>query len=772
MAAESWVLSSIEARGYGGIGASSLRIDLDRPVVVLLGPNGSGKSTWVSAIEWALFGEIDFGNDFSIEELGGRRADAHRVYIHRDCDETEVILRFHQGGATLVWRRLRRHDRPQPEHDEITCEIDGTPAVPDPSAVFGVTPELFVRALAPRQTNMLGLVSVEDQARNGAIDRLFGMEQLNWLAKGLSDARRDISKKVGDLQERFELLAGRQRDEVRRRFDARAEARRRALEANVLPGELTLEGARSLIREVSTVLSMDLPEKMDDVSSLKKAHHSFEGEADRHWAEPGPQERLNRLDRLKTTLEAPRNRWQEAIASYKRTVTSLEALRASAGNSEDLQRIVAEGQEKLDDINHQLSAASKRAAVLVEARGWLQESELPPGDDLRCPVCDRPILAQELGQLVNSAIESLKDEDDGEITRLDAERQAAENELKEAQARSGQLEQAIENLSTVNEEASAKRKELVSGVKMALDVWAAETAEEVEQRVMAQCEKALSVGQQPRRHGDEGDLDDETLDAAVREVLTLGAEALGRTQQEVASAIAEAQGIRTRIIAFGRLIFFLEAAEELDALDQDLAGDELTSARSSLQQSQEWRETLGLLTEAAASVSMAAAEQRVAIVSPKLNEWFSRISQHDLLKGARVEVETSRAGGTIKNAYRIRAVDPNGSWAAAPGPMLSGGYQTALTVAALCALADDEARRHQLGLLVLDEPTQSLDPDMSRRMGEVLGASAPVPITIITTTDDAFAAAVQKGAGAGRSKVLRLKPWTAAEGTQFEGEDV
>jgi DNA repair exonuclease SbcCD ATPase subunit len=59
MADQRWVPAAVKLRGYGGVGADSFEFELDRPLIVLTGPNGSGKSTIVSAIEWALFGNLN-----------------------------------------------------------------------------------------------------------------------------------------------------------------------------------------------------------------------------------------------------------------------------------------------------------------------------------------------------------------------------------------------------------------------------------------------------------------------------------------------------------------------------------------------------------------------------------------------------------------------------------------------------------------------------------------------------------------------------------------
>ncbi len=161
-----------------------------------------------------------------------------------------------------------------------------------------------------------------------------------------------------------------------------------------------------------------------------------------------------------------------------------------------------------------------------------------------------------------------------------------------------------------------------------------------------------------------------------------------------------------------------------------------------------------------------AAREQADKVGPALDRWFARVSLHDRLRRAAVEVELSRQGGRLRNVYRLRACDEEGAWRAGPATGLSGGYETLLGVAALCALAEVEAD-HSLDLLVLDEPTQSLDPELARRLTETLALHLPAGRTVVTTADPAFAEALLARAQ-GRAQLVRLAPWTAAAGSRLE----
>ncbi len=91
-----------------------------------------------------------------------------------------------------------------------------------------------------------------------------------------------------------------------------------------------------------------------------------------------------------------------------------------------------------------------------------------------------------------------------------------------------------------------------------------------------------------------------------------------------------------------------------------------------------------------------------------------------------------------------------------------------LAVAALCAIQEQVSLSHRMGVFILDEPTESLDPELEAAMGKALALNAPEPRTIITTNQPNFADAILENAGAMRSKIIKLERWSASNGTKIE----
>jgi len=94
-----------------------------------------------------------------------------------------------------------------------------------------------------------------------------------------------------------------------------------------------------------------------------------------------------------------------------------------------------------------------------------------------------------------------------------------------------------------------------------------------------------------------------------------------------------------------------------------------------------------------------------------------------------------------------------------------------LAVSALCSIQQAVSSIHDLELFILDEPTESLDPDLTEAMGKALGLHAPGSRTIITTNRPDFAKELRDSAGAARAKVIDLVRWTASSGTVLKKEN-
>lgn len=397
---------------------------------------------------------------------------------------------------------------------------------------------------------------------------------------------------------------------------------------------------------------------------------------------------------------------------------------------------------------------------------WLKaEAAAADVDEEICPVCERPILLAELTRLVDAALEDFV-RAGGIVAELDQclvtrrqERDAAKAALERLSSRREAVDRAVgEEAQAANQLAQGFRQ-WTSGLPSEPDALELPLAE-LSQKAVEAIHAAIGDG-----HHDQGrPLPSEPLDGVLRKMAETAEQARDQARRELLQRSSAGQEHRRRVLSLGALLDFLDADERLNELDEVVRGEALERALAALGTVGSTIETVAGAAEIAAIVSSEEAKTCVERIEPRLNTWFGRLSRHDQLRSARVTTDSRRDAGGIRNTYRIRAYGDNG-WEVGPGPMLSGGYQTVLAVAALCALAEDQQSAIGLHLLVLDEPTQSLDPVMTETMGRALGTSFDAARLLLTTTEESFATALIDSAGASRVRLLRLSDWTAARGT-------
>lgn len=745
---DGWTLVSVSAAGFLGAAESGVRVDLDRPLVVLLGPNGSGKSTILAAVEWALFGKTAVGAD--AEPLKGAGNEPFLAYLHNDCAEAVVSLRFERAGRELTWRRTRR--RAKPRDDDVSCEIDGQSATPDAADILDLTEGVYRRAVAPAQAALRALVSADADARDLALDRLFGVERFRTLTKGLAASSRELDRSVGQLQSRLERLFADLEREVSRRFDRRAAARTRALATGLEPRDLTETAAAAVAHSLAAELDVVLAAGFTTAAELRAAAASLTVAADARWRAAGPVESKKRLEDLMTVLDRPRELWERAVGDLGEREDELSTVLAEHGDEAALDRCLEEVHKVIVNATTALEQASERAAVLHNAHVWIAAQAAASAD---CPVCERPVVLAELESLVQERLRGLES-DDGTLAGLQVALTDANERNKTLREARIRVEQARAERAAAAAREATSREAALAALATACEAAVAAAADGLEGTVIALASELL-----------EAELGATDLSDRLRGLSAAAGEAMQAVGREIVNAQEASTTVRERVQRLVAVADFLGAESELDDLDASLAGPELAAARQATQTTASWRETLRTVAEVASAVSADEARRRTQAVTPRLAAWFERLSRHASLRSAAIDVQTVKAGGS-RNSYRIRALSSAG-WQASRGPALSGGYQTVLAVAAMCALADDPESRSGLSLLALDEPTQSLDPQMTTQLGRALGEHVQVGRLIVTTTDESFADAIEKAAGASRARRIEFADWDAERGIVLGG---
>ena len=170
------------------------------PITVFYGQNGNGKSSTLYAIEWCLFGKVEF-----LSSLEGRSRD-------------EIINQFNHKGVASVKIVLRNgRDVIEMERTKSTGKVSTNFTIKTKNGTFeddeaemeffkisGMTLDDFIRSVYLHQEAIRALLTDEKDERDEALDRLFGLDKMRNIVKAIPV--KDVKDKIKKLQDRKESL--------------------------------------------------------------------------------------------------------------------------------------------------------------------------------------------------------------------------------------------------------------------------------------------------------------------------------------------------------------------------------------------------------------------------------------------------------------------------------------------------------------------------------------------------------------------------------------
>jgi DNA repair exonuclease SbcCD ATPase subunit len=781
-----WVLNSIALAGYCGVGGTRREMTLDRPLTVLIGPNGAGKTTFVSAIEWALFGALACVE--SANALDMARAALRSVYIHDGCESACAELTWRENGQTLTWMRRRTLGKRGAVEDVVEAMRDGVRIDVDPDAsaracekIFGLDDAQYRIAVAPSQRLIQGLVAGErEDERNGAIDALFGIELLRALSEGLSQAKDSVGRQANSILQGLETRRQSLANQVATEFDTRAQRRGEALSAGVPGTSLSFDGARGLASDLAKELRQEVRPAPTEIEALAAWSAELFQLANGAAIDPVPwaARALDRAGSATTDVAAARRSWSDAVGARDRAEQALAELIDAHGSPDEVERSAEEVRKRIEEAEEDIARLDARAAVLVRAKDWCEKIAAPADSSVDCPVCAKPAVMDELARVVDDELARLS-APGGPKAGLAERIGSLKQELNELQRTLGACNGAMQAVKESKEAVLSRFTKLRQAVNGAASRWdgiePCPNEEPVirEARRLAGAADALNTIMQASgavaAASAAPDAVKDAERALDRNCLALDREAQAAIEN-LRKAIEEggdtAAQLRRRALALQSLVAFLRADASLNALDKTLASGDLAAASRGIDDLARWKQLLDIAARVAGDVAVEAAKESVQAVAPQLNRCFHAVASHFRLKTATIDAQPAPRGH-LKNQYLIRA-DDGGGFKAFAEPRLSAGYQMALAVSALCAVANMDPPGHEMGLLVLDEPTQRLDVAMRRQLALMLAETQPAPRTIICLTDrdEEFAAEIANAAP-NYVGVYRFEPFSAA-GTRFE----
>lgn len=398
--------TKITARNIRSVTDATIEPDPDG-ITSLTGPIGAGKSSVLTALVWALYGEVGGVPGLLVQSEMRRRGATEPV---------EATIEFGLNGQQFVATRTLRRSKSGKETAHAELWIDGVkqPSI-TPSkltskivAITGLTGRAFTGAFFIAQGNLPVLAEGTPAAVQGLVEEQTGLAPLTRQVDTARAEARDAQTRADALPGSLEAVEAAQRDVDTTQRDGEAVwGRMGAAEADRDQSAARLTAATTAHTEVSTARDAARRAR-ENVAALDATHQSLTEQLAEHRQALNDADNAGDLDAIATrgravaeTTQALRDALtgeQHAVATVERAHAEFRAAQAATGAHPD-----PDGQRG-NHLRTQHRAATDAAAAaraewdrLNKALTQLQSADTSTH---QCPTCTQPL--PDPGALITS----------------------------------------------------------------------------------------------------------------------------------------------------------------------------------------------------------------------------------------------------------------------------------------------------------------------------------------------------------------------------------
>jgi DNA repair exonuclease SbcCD ATPase subunit len=722
-------LVRLRAEGFRGI-CDPLDIDFHQQTTVLSAPNGSGKTSILGAIEWALFGELQYQpkENATNDELVNIR--------HRTQVATVTVDLENDDGIVSITRSKKAGKRAAEAIVQLPNgeEYVGSEANTALFRLLGLTFEDFYRAVYLHQESIRGLLTDDPRVRNEALDRLFGVEKLRDMLKALSGSTKPVRDALDKLEKSKSTAVARLTGAVGQVEEQRQRALDDAKKKGLSEADLTFDAITQLAQRVignlttlagatgATIKEQSEPEDIDGVDSYSRrvteAIKVIRQTATNAAIAANTSKEIANVDGTLTTL----HRVSDLLDGVGKSLTELQETYGGL-NTLDEQKATAQAiLEKFREAQEKLGISER---IIQDTLTYLQAST----DENNCPACGQEIERDELiGRLQGHLSEEIR-----------REMEAARTVQNEQQRRIGELDAAI-----------TKRDRLLKDSQ--------QYSEQVaEARTAARALLPIRVA------------DDQLLDALdaqkgklFQQASTVDAERNKR--EDDIEAIQTMMGRLREIARFLELdANYQEAASRLGNPDEDSSiAEQQIESLSRLES--------GIRTIAEVVTAEASTRARDAVDSAQVDiaKLYKELCNHPYFDSIKISVESQLLSGIERNNYFIRTYSSTDNRQTLASSRLSTAQMNCVALSVYLALAAQ--LQHNLGFVILDDPSQNLDTEHKQALVGILSRLAPQLQVLIGTQDSELDELI--GSCAAKESFHRRRlTWSPLTGSAVVAED-
>ncbi len=694
LSASHFTLDKVTIAGFRGYN-SPKTISLGGRSAVFLGPNMSGKSCTLGAIEWCLFGDF--------YSLPADRTHVGDELVNDHSPSTSVKLELVRAGKRFVVERVKQRGESK---SKLKVTVDDGTVVQDPEAsnrvfqILGLGFEDFVRSVYLHQENTRDILTEDKKVRSEAMDRLFGLESLRNISDGLKPSTvKDILSSLAKERDSIVELIEAKVSEAKRNVD---EAVATASKVGLPKRSLTLAHAKEVLSNTmatlkqaseGTDITIPVGVPVSEYPDIEAASCSISTAVTTIRKHVPEDRRLKEINRSIADLDSAHGEYTKAQTALSEAQRQLKAFVKKNGDAKDIEHRISTLEAKIQGL--------EQSKEQMDAKGKLIQAGIKYLDDVtrltKCPICDSPV---KQADLVEHLQKEAKTAVTKELKNIEDSIEKAESERKDAKRVLEELSELDTKVKDAKESVGERTAEIAKLIRKTLST----------ENVEAESRKELSRLRSQK----------DKLDAPTRERETRFTEIAAGLEQ--ARAIAEVLKRRDRLEELSE-VHERKELKNIEAVIRELAG---------LQTSVE------LLGDTTRELQTELAQSLVAKSMPAIKRFYSDLAGHPYYDSMEIEVQAESRGGVVKNLYVVKGISEKENSESVASLKFSTGHMNCVGLSVFLALAHEGAYTHNLGFLILDDPSQNLDGKHKEALAKVLAKMPEKSQLIVATEDESF----------------------------------
>ncbi len=729
MSSQKFRLVRLRAEGFRGI-CDPLDIDFHQQTTLLFAPNGSGKTSILGAIEWALFGELQYQpkENATNDELVNIR---HRTQI-----ATVTIDLANDDGIVSITRSKKAGKRAAEAIVQLANgeEYVGSDANTVLFRLLGLTFDDFYRAVYLHQESIRGLLTDDPRVRNEALDRLFGVEKLRDMLKALSGSTKPVRDALDKLEKSKSTAVARltgavgQVEEQRQR--ALDDAKKKGLSQADLTFDTVIELAQQVIDSLTklaaatdaVIKEQSEPEDTEGIDSYSRrvteAIKVIRQTASNAAIAANTSKEIANVDGALTTLR----RVSALLDGVGKSLTELQENYGDPNTLDEQKATAYAAVQRFREAQEKLGISER---IVQDTLTYLQASS----DENNCPACGQEIERDEL-------IGRLEGHLSGDIR---SEMESTRTAQSEQQRRIGDLDAAI-----------TKRDRLLTDSKQYSD------------QMAEACVAARAFLPSDVADDDLQDALDGQKGKLFQQASTVDAE---RNKRE-----EEIEAIQTMMGRLREIARFLELDANYQEASSRLGNPDEDSSIAEQQIESLSRLEGGIRTIADVVTAEASTRARDAVDTAQVDiaKLYKELCNHPYFDNIQISVESQLLSGIERNNYFIRTHSSTDNRQTLASSRLSTAQMNCVALSVYLALATQ--LQHNLGFVILDDPSQNLDTEHKQALVGILSRLAPQLQVLVGTQDSELDELI--GTSAAKESFHRRRlAWSPLTGSAVVAED-